>query len=230
MIIRNPISMRIVAFLALVFLLAACSGPTAVVAPTADIPQVRTEAVQTVIAKLTIEAALNPTATQPQVATETPAPAATATLEPTATEQAAQATATPAVAATATTRPATGGGGVVVATATRRAGPDQAQLVSQEPKDGTVYNPGNEFDGTWTFKNIGTSTWTTGYEYRFAGGTNLARQDRYTLSKSVAPNESITLVTDMVAPATRGRYVSNWELVNENGDVFYRFYVVIDIP
>jgi hypothetical protein len=230
MIFRNPFPMRIVAFLALVFLLAACSGPTAVVAPTEDIPKVRTEAVQTVVAKLTIEAALNPTATQPQVATETPAPEATATQEPTATDAAGLPSATPIVAATATTRPATGGGGVVVVTATRRAGPDQAQLVSQEPKDGAVYNPGNEFDGTWTFKNIGTSTWTTGYEYRASGGTNLAKQNRYTLSKSVAPGESITLVTDMVAPPTRGRYVSNWELVNENGDVFYRFYMVIDIP
>lgn len=226
MICKNN-TIRVVAILALVFILAGCSGPTAVVQPTQDIPAIRTESVQTVVAKLTIEAALNPTATV-AAPTETPAPP-----EPTATEAAPVATntpAAPAATATPTRRPVTGGGsGVVYPTATRRAGPDQAQLVSQSPTDGTVFGPSNEFDGTWTFKNVGTSTWTTGFEYRWAGGTNLAKAKIYTLPSRVSPGESITLYTDMVAPSTEGRYVSNWELVNENGDVFYQFFMVIDV-
>lgn len=217
-------TIRVVAILALVFILVGCSGPTAVVSPTPDIPSIRTQSVQTVVAKLTIEAALNPTATI--APTNTPVPP-----EPTATQAAATATSAPVVAAataTPTRRPSTGGG-AVYPTATLRAGPDQAQLVSQSPTDGTVFQPGNEFDGTWTFKNIGTSTWTTGFEYRFAGGTNLAKKKIYTLQKSVAPGESITIYTDMVAPSSQGRYVTNWELVNVNGDVFYQFFMVIDI-
>lgn len=224
--------------LALAIILVGCSGPTVVVPPTPDIPAVRTEAVQTVVAKLTIEAALNPSPTvaptqAPLVITATPEPTVEAPQpEPTATA----APATEATA-TATARPATGGttggtssgGSVVYPTATRRSGPDQAQFISQDPTDGKVFSPGNEFDGTWTFKNIGTSTWTTGYEYRFAKGVNLAKQDRYALRENVPPGGTVTLVTDMVAPDTAGRYVSHWELVNENGDVFAIFYMVIDV-
>jgi hypothetical protein len=230
-------TIRGISILALVLMLAACSTPTAVVQPTQDIPAVRTEAVQTVIARMTIEAALNPTATA--APTEPPAePEATATTAPTNTVAAptnTQAPAQPAATATSlpTVRPTelTGGGGgsVALPTATRRSGPDQAQLVSQEPGDGTVFNPGVEFDGAWTFKNIGTSTWTTDYDYRFARGTNYAEAASYSLPHEVKPGETVRLIADMAAPSEAGRTVSNWELVNENGEVFAQFYLVIDV-
>lgn len=226
--------------LALMFILAACSTPTAVVQPTVDIPAVRTESVQTVVARLTIEAALNPTATaaptQPPaeqpggptviVITATDAPAAPS--DPTATQAPAQ----PAATATSlpTVRPTVvSGGGGIFPTATRRSGPDLAQLVDQEPRDGTVFNPSADFDGVWTLKNIGTSTWTTDYDYRFAGGTNYASANSFPLPHAVKPGETVRLVTDMKAPSEGGRTVSNWELINENGDVFAQFYLVIDI-
>jgi len=213
---------RLVTILALALILVGCSTPTPTVVelPTPDISKVRTESVQTVVAKLTIEAALQPTATLPPTA----APLViTATPEPTSTPE-------PVIVlptATATTKPVTGGGGVVYPTATKRSGPDLAQMISQNPIDGTNVSAGSEFDGTWTFKNIGTSTWTTGYEYRFASGTNLAKAKIYPLKESVAPGDTITLVADMVAPPQAGRYTSYWELVNENGDVFFNFFIII---
>jgi hypothetical protein len=227
--IRKQNTIRVFAFLALVIILVGCSGPTAVVAPTPDIPSIRTEAVQTVVAKLTIEAALNPSPTAAAPATEVPEPTATEIPSPTEAPTAAQPTAT----ALPTLRPTTvtSGGGSAQPTATRRAGPDQANLTNQEPKDGTVYNPGNEFDGAWTFKNVGTSTWNTSYYIRAAEnkGTNIAKAERYYLSQEVKPGESIRVVADMVAPGTAGRYVSYWELVNDNGAIFYQFYVVVDV-
>ena len=60
---RTQKATRFFAILALVFILVGCSSPTTVVQPTQDVNPVRTEAAQTVVAKLTIEAALNPTAT-----------------------------------------------------------------------------------------------------------------------------------------------------------------------
>lgn len=224
--IRTQKTIRVFAFLALVILLIGCSGPTAVVPPTPDIPSIRTEAVQTVVAKLTIEAALNPSPTVEAPATL--APEATAPSEPTATQPVLP-TAVPATSVP-TLRPTTVSGGVVYPTATRRAGPDQAQLVSQEPRDGTVFEPGNEFDGSWTFKNIGTSTWNSNYYYRASkNGTNLATADRYYLSQNVKPGESVRLVADMVAPSSAGRTVTYWELCNDNGDIFYQFYLVVDV-
>ncbi len=169
---------RLAVFLAFALILVGCSTPTVVALPTQDIPSIRTEAVKTVEAKLTIEAVLQPTATLPPtlapvvvVITATPLPTPTAeavVLVPTSTP---------------TVKPASGGGGVVYPTATTRSGPDLAQLLSQSPIDGTNVSAGSEFDGTWTFKNVGTSTWTTGYEYRFAGGTNLAKKSIYTLQE-----------------------------------------------
>lgn len=215
---------RMFAILALIFILVGCSTPTVVTQPTQDIPAVRTESAKTVIAKITIEAALQ----QPAVAaTDTPVPVVfTATPEPSPT---ALPTATLIPTSTKVVSSGGGGGGAVYPTATRRAGPDLAALISQNPIDGANFRAGEEFDGSWTFKNIGTSTWTTGYEYRWSGGTNFAKAKIYTLKNAVAPGETITIYADMVAPSTLGRYVSNWELVNENGDVFFNFFLVIDV-
>lgn len=213
---------RRLAILALVFILVGCSTPTVVTQPTQDIPSIQTESAKTVIAKITIEAALQPAAT----ATETPLPVVfTATAEPSPT---AQPTATLIPTATQVVSSGGGGGGVYP-TATRRAGPDLASLTGQDPLDGASFSAGTEFDASWTFKNVGTSTWTTGYEYRHSGGTNLAKANIYTLKKTVAPGETITLYADMVAPTNVGRFVENWELVNENGDVFFTFFLVIDV-
>jgi hypothetical protein len=217
---------RLFAILVLVLILAGCNTPTVVTEPTMDVPKIRTESAQTVVAKLTMEAALNPTAT-----VTAPPVVFTATTEPTPTAAPATATLMPTNTSVATLKPPTsGGGGVVYPTATRRAGPDQAQLLSQSPSDGADYSPSNEFDGVWTFKNVGTSTWNTNYYYDFAEkGTNLARTNRYYLKEAVKPGETITLYADMVAPSTAGRYVSYWQLRNDNGAVFYGFYLVIDV-
>jgi hypothetical protein len=217
---------RLFAILAFAVILVGCTGPTVVVPPTQDIPQIRTESAQTVVAKLTIAAALEPSATTAAPATaaptEAPAEAATATSMPSPTPLPVLATATPIP----TLKPVTG---VVYPTATRRAGPDQAQFVSQEPLDGTDYNAGAEFDAAWTLKNVGTTTWSTDYDIRFSGGTNLSPVKTYPMTKTVAPGETVTLFADMVAPTTAGRYVSYWEVINGNGDVFYQMYVVIDV-
>jgi hypothetical protein len=236
---KSQKTIRMASILALVLILAACTTPTVEVQPTQDIPAVRTEAVQTVIARLTIEAALNPTATaEPTEPEPSEAPEATATSLPTATT-APTATEPPAApAATATTAPtarpttASGGGtGAVFPTATRRTGPDQAQLVSQEPRDGTVFNPGAQFDGVWTFKNTGTSTWTTDYDFRFISGVNYSESGAtvFSMPQEVPPGGTVRFIVDMVAPSTGGRSVSNWDIVNENGDSFAKFYVIIDV-
>lgn len=211
------------AFLALAISLVGCSTATVVAPPTPDIPSIRTESVQTVVAKLTIEAALNPTATQEP--TQTSVPEATATTAPTAT-LAVVALPTSTLIPTANL---SSGGSSVSPTATRRPGPDQAQYVSQDPQDGTLFQPGNTFDGTWTVKNIGTSTWDTHYKIRFGGGTNLALKSLYYLKGTVAPGDTVKLITDMQAPSTAGRYVSYWQLLNANGDIFYQFYLIIDV-
>lgn len=221
---------RIFAFMALVFILVGCSSPTAVVQPTQDVNPIRTEAAQTVVAKLTIEAALNPTATTQPTAEPV---VLTATLAPSPTATQAVATLAPTATLIPTNRPGTsgtGGGAAVYPTRTPQR-PDAAILVSQEPTDGTKIGPGVEFDGKWVLKNIGTTTWSTGYEYRTPGGDDdpLSMKNIYTLPSSVKPGESVTIYADMKAPSEGGRYTSQWELVNENGEIFFRFFMVINV-
>ncbi len=219
---------RVVASLALALILVGCNSPTVVVPPTQDIPSIRTESAQTVVAKLTIDAALNttpaPEATQtPAVITATTAPSPTAA-PATATSSAAVATATTVVYVQPTAAPQ------LYPTFTPRSGPDQAQFISQTPTDGTVFNPSNSFDAVWTFKNIGTSTWNTNYFIRVAPkGTKMSPQNRYFIHSPVKPGQTVQLIADMKAPTTQGRYVSYWELCNDNGDIFFNFYMVIDV-
>ena len=186
---------RLFAILALVLILAGCTTPTVVVPPTPDIPKVRTEAAQTVVAKITIEAALNPTNTA--VATEVPV-VVTPTTEPSPTAGAGAATATliPTLTLAPTLKPVTGGG-VVYPTATRRAGPDQAQLVTQSPGDGKVYHPSEQFDGVFTFKNVGTSTWNTNYRYKAITdkGTIMSSSNTFYLGNEVKPGSRIVAMS-----------------------------------
>ncbi len=224
---RTQRTVGVFAILVLGLILVGCSSPTVVAQPTQDIPSIKTEAAQTVVAKITIEAALNPTATAALVeaaATETPAPAAaTATLEPIPTETTAV-TPVPTLTTAPTKAP------VVNTGPTKTASPDQALLTSQTPGDGAALRAGEEFDGTWTFKNMGTRTWNTNYYIRYANrGTNLAKAERYYLKDKVEPGDSVTFVSDMVAPSDGGIKVSYWQLCNDNGDVFYSFYTAINV-
>lgn len=217
---------------ALALTLVGCNTPTVEVLPTQDIPSIRTESAQTVVAKITIDAALNPTEVS---ATQTPAQPVviTATQAPTATATQVLQLPTLAPTNTATARPATSSGssGVVYPTKTVRSGPDQAQWISQDPKDGTVYGPGQEFDARWTFKNVGTSTWNANYRINIQTdkGTQMAKADRYLIREVTAPGASTTFIADMVAPSSAGRYVMYVNLANDNNSIFYTFYMVIDV-
>lgn len=233
------LTIRMVATLTLAVILVACNTPTVVVSPTQDIPSIRTESAATVIAQFTLDAAMNPTATtEPTSTTQAATATQAATTAPTATQAATEAatntpipTFTPAVSSN--TSGGTSGGTTVsiYPTSTFRTGPDLAVLVDQTPKDGAVYQPGQEFDGVFTLKNTGTSTWTKDFIIRVNKdrGTNIAKKNFFPLPTTATPGQTIKAFADLVAPSTAGRYVTYWELCNANDDIFYTFYTVIDV-
>lgn len=224
---------RILALLLLLVILASCTTPTMVVPlPTTDLGAVRTEAAQTVVVKITLEAALNPSATPeaPQVKVEESAveglqaaATATPTETPTSTNQAPTETQVPTSTRQAPPNNA------IYPTRTPRMIPDAASLVDSTPYDGTVYHPGNKFDAVWKVKNVGTSTWTSSYYIRYARGANMSEAPRYYLSGDVKPGETVELIADLVAPDEKGIHVGYWEFVNGNGDIIYRMYVAITV-
>ncbi|MEK7675431.1 MAG: NBR1-Ig-like domain-containing protein, partial [Verrucomicrobiota bacterium] len=94
---------------------------------------------------------------------------------------------------------------------------DGATLVSQTIPDGTVMSPGQIFTKTWTLRNTGTTTWTTGangYTLNFAAGSDrMGAADTYlTLANPVAPNGQATFSVQLTAPAAPGTYTGNWRM------------------
>jgi hypothetical protein len=62
--------------------------------------------------------------------------------------------------------------------------------------DGTLLPPQKPFRKVWRIQNTGTSTWGTGYELVFVGGTRLS-VDTIVISSSVAPGETVDLSVNL---------------------------------
>ena len=194
-----------------VLMMSACNGAPA--EPTPDANMIYTAAAQTVQAQLTQAALLNPTATNTPEPTNTPQPTSTLAGIPTlplpgdVTPGSIQIT-LPAIATTAPQ----------VATA-----PDKAEWVSNSPADGTELPNDLDYDIVWTLKNIGTTTWTTDYIYRFYAGDTLHQKSSYKLPKNVAPGESVDLIVDGKTSGLKGEKNATWVITNKDGVNFYAF-------
>jgi len=200
MVKKRRIGGSILAAAILVTSLAACGGNAT---PTLSPEMVYTQAAQTVAAGLTQTAVLMPTATS------------TPTLQPTNTPGP---TNTPTITLAVTTSVATIGTG-----GTKPTVPDKAEWIGQTPGDGTTFTPGEDFTLTWTVKNTGTTTWTTGYQLRFYLGDSTLRfaASDIKLPKEVKPNESVDLSLKMEAPHNSGDYTTIWVLTTPEGANFY---------
>lgn len=192
--------------------------PAATLAPTTDLSIVRTQAAQTVVAAITADALANPTAVPTEIPTQTALPSATPV----------PATVTP-VASLTPTRQASGGGGGGYVGPTATAYTDRALLTSQSIRDGAQFPTGYDFDVSWTFKNTGFRDWNNDFYIKYLSGDLKPKHDIYMLPAVVKKNDSVSMVVDFVAPGTPGRYESNWALYNDDGTIFYRFFIVINV-
>jgi len=222
---KKNLVLRLALFV-MVLVLASCNTATPAPAlptplPTTDLGVVRTEAAQTVVARITADAQANPSATPTQVvATETPLPKETPTQV--------VLTVTPVASLTPTRRASSGGGGGYVGP-TATAYTDRASLTAQSIRDGASFPGGYDFDVTWTFKNTGFRDWDTQFYIKYLSGDLKPKQDIYMLPEAVKKNDSISMTADFVAPQEPGRYESNWALINDDGTAFFRFFIVINV-
>jgi len=203
---RNIIGSMLV--FVLVLLMTACSPaectPSAAqeTENAANIIAARTEAAITVIAEITEDARLNPSATP----TETPLPSPTATSLPSLTPL-------PASTVTSTKPPA-----AVAKTPTLSPTPSEfaCQIVEKSPPDGTTYPPGGDFDGVWVLKNTGTEEWDAeNVDYGYVSGENFSQSDeRYDLGETVKPGDEIKIIVDMNAPDAKDEYQTTWGILS----------------
>jgi hypothetical protein len=183
--------------------LAACSSPTSTSAPTLDLNPFRTEVAATVLAQVTYDLALTSSATPLPSSTASSISTSTPTSTPVQTTSASPGlTATLSIATPA----------VVLA--------DQAQWVSQSIPDDTVFAPGETFTMTWRLKNVGASTWTAAYRLRYYSGDLFGAPKEIVLGQEVLPGATIDISLKMQAPATPGKFRSDWVLSNEKRSNF----------
>ncbi len=98
---------------------------------------------------------------------------------------------------------------------------DRAQFVSDVTvPDGTRYEAGTAFKKTWRLKNVGTCTWTTGYQLVFDTGERMGGPASTAFTSSVAPGATVDLTVDLTAPAAAGRYIGYWKFKNASGVLF----------
>lgn len=216
---------KITALALIAAILAGCTGQQPSLEPTVDtqptFAMVQTQAVQTAVADMTLNAP--PTATQ-ALPTETPLPAAT--LEPTATNPPPTvAPIIPTSAPTSTVRVVTN---TPAYTATSSA--YNCTITEQSPSFGYDIRKGSDFDGRWVVKNTGSETWTTSdVDIRYVSGEKFQTNvDALDLSSNVAKNDSFTIIVDMLAPNNTGRYSATWA-VYDGGQTICVLPITIDV-
>jgi hypothetical protein len=194
--------------------LSACGGNPAAES-TVDPNVIKTEAVETAFAQMTLEAIMNPSVTP--TFTETPAP--TNTVAPTTT---------PAVQSTLPGVSSQSGVGATQSSgvnATSATG-DKGEWVSNTPEDDFKFylitdtkafrNGG--VDLTWIIKNTGTTTWNPTYTARYYSGTKIVSPDAVNLKEdSVPPEGTASISVDVKCPDAAGTYYTTWVLSTPDG-------------
>lgn len=202
-----------------VLLLTAC-GPKAAAEPTPDVEAIRTQAVQTAQAEMTVQAALNPTATQIP-ATITPLPTATV------------GTPMPTAKPLGSGGGGSGGGGSS-GTAIPTATPDawRCQIVDEYPLDKPQMT-GSEYQRHFIIKNIGTTTWWAYDVYvEFDDSCTVCENITYQkkpfyINKNVAPGDTIDIVFDMdvpTNPVALPGYTMAWNMNSGVGGLICEFW------
>jgi hypothetical protein len=176
-------------------LLSAC-GATPVdltPSPTINADEIRTQAVGTFAADLTLTAFAAPS--------NTPA----ATITPLATF-------TPA---------ATNTGGVVLGTAPgATASCYGLSFVSDVTiPDNTPVTPGQAFTKTWKVKNAGSCAWDAGFKFAFVSGEQMGAA-AYSLPSSVAAGAVTDISVAMTAPNKTGTLRGDWRMQTASGQFF----------
>jgi hypothetical protein len=195
--------------------LAACS-PSQPATPTQDPQQIYTMVAQTIQANIAATEAAKPTETSTPEATATPVPTETPQPTPTLnpTDQVAQATqmAQPTAAPVVPASPNTTVG-------------NHAAWTFQTVADGTTFAPSEQFTLAFGLKNVGTTTWTTGYSLRWLAGTQIWGNTVINLPNEVKPGEKAEFYIHAVAPDKAGKYITRWYMVDNANHSFYEVYL-----
>ncbi|MFZ5807728.1 MAG: NBR1-Ig-like domain-containing protein [Chloroflexota bacterium] len=198
---KSPIIVVSIVLLSVTLACSLLSGPPTPTPLSQD--AVYTQAVQTVIAQLTANAAGNQAV--PTAGGETvEAPAVSAEVPPTSTETQVPTNTNPPVPPTNTPIPC-----------------NQAKFIKDVSiPDGTKIQVGTGFTKTWRLRNTGSCTWTSAYQLIFDHGDQMGGPLTQPLAGNVAPGQEVDISVNLVAPASPGTYKGFWQLRDPGGVVF----------
>lgn len=91
------------------------------------------------------------------------------------------------------------------------------QVMRVSPPNGTTFSSRQDFDVSWTVKNIGKRKWDRGsVDYFYSSGEKLHKISSYDLDENVASGGTVDLGVDMQAPKNPGTYTTTWMMRNGN--------------
>ena len=95
----------------------------------------------------------------------------------------------------------------------------RATLLSETIDDGTVKKENEKFTKTWTFKNTGTCTWNSEFDFAFVSGERMIGTDR-DLAETVEPGGEIIISMPLKAPTGLGEHIGFWAFRDSAGTFF----------
>ncbi len=103
-----------------------------------------------------------------------------------------------------------------------------ATAVDVNYPDHTSVTHSTAFNKTWSFTNVGSCSWNSGYYVKFMSGTAMGGVTTH-LANVVPPNGYINITLNLTAPATAGTYRGDYGLYSDNGVYIGQVWVVIDV-
>jgi hypothetical protein len=88
----------------------------------------------------------------------------------------------------------------------------KANLVDENPPDGTIYKTGQKFFKTWRIQNSSSCVWDTTYKLVFWDGDMLGSGYVYNFPQTLGPGENAEVSIELTAPDTAGEYKGEWKL------------------
>jgi hypothetical protein len=242
MLVRKSPRQALFVLLIAALTLAACSAGSPP-APTIDVNAINTAALATALAQISAQqtqtALVAPTATS--LPSETPLPLASLAL-PTTDAAASPTSGTPGALPTVSfnttpnTTPLAGFtpiGSPIAPAATTSLG-DSCHNSAFEGDvtipDGSILEPGVNFQKVWALRNTGTCTWDEGYALVYIGGST-PNLDPYNFefkksSDFVAGGAGINIGLNLTTPCKPGKYEGHWRMRSDTG---YYFGTVVSV-
>lgn len=170
------------------------------------------QALQAEVLKQTDTAAALPTSTFASTATLEPTATVTSTHEPTFTATPQPTATVQYIVVTNTYIPPT-----QKPSATPTPAAYVCSLISTTPATGTKMSTFADFDAVWKVKNIGTKDWQVGYvDLKYVSGTKMQTvADIFDVNTAVLKGGELTLIVDMKAPGSAGKYTESFALIME---------------